>query len=1052
MLRAFGDCVIDPSCFDLRRRGKVVKLEPKVFDVLLHLIEHLDRVVTKQELLDELWPGEAVSDSVLPRCIAAMRRAVGDTRARQRVIATVHGRGYRFVASLKEVEAAASDLGSESTKSSLSVPGSEAPRHVAVPPDSDFVGREAAMKRLAAGLERAEAGQGGISLVVGEPGIGKTRIADEISVIAAEAGFEVLIGRCYEGEGAPAYWPWVQILRDAAVGTEDNEMLRSLVGGGAADLAQLLPDLDVRLGSPKGVSGPDGEQARFRLYDAATRFLVARTGGAPLLLILDDLHWADASSLGLLRFLVGQTTKARMLVIATYRDVDVRRGHPLADLLGALARTSHCDRVALSGFDESEITSFVSHLMGESPGANFVTTMREMTEGNPFFLREIVRLIADQGDAAALDSERLHVLRLPQGIRDAIGRRLDALSPECNEMLRGASVIGRSFRIGQLAPLLDLPDSQGLEGLLELLAEALDAGLIVETARGSFCFAHALTRQTLYEELRVPQRIALHRRAGEALERSLEASSRTSDENLAELAHHFFEAAPGGDVHKAIAYAVCGAEASHRKRAYDEAVGFYERALEALTLRVPVDDERRAELLLALGEAQFTAGARDRALASLGHCVELARQLGRPELMARAAIAIRAFGELGSPPGEGVIELLHESLDALPADADRLRSQLVSRLGGAAASSIAEREVLARRALELAERSGDPIALRDAWSAKWWATLGPDRVAERYDVVRAYRGLAQQTNDPRNRLLALECEVGADLVRGDFQATERNLGEYEEVAAELRQPIFIFMGMNYRTSWLINRGRFAEAEARVEEAYAYGKDIVPFAAAVCKGQLFWSRSNRGGETLATGEELEELLRNTLMQKPVERLFLAMLHFSTNRDVSGAYELVKDIDFRSIDRDEHWLLAMTTLADIATEMGDREIMEWLYGALSPYSDLIAIHDLLRAGRGSVASSVGFLAQGLGDLDDAVGFFERAIDLEEAADMRPGLVVSRLRFAHALRRRDAPQDAERAARLLTLASQESEALGLGPGVRGSGFRDLGRTGKSPPDSAA
>ncbi len=199
MLRAFGDCVIDPSCFDLRRRGKVVKLEPKVFDVLLHLIEHLDRVVTKQELLDELWPGEAVSDSVLPRCIAAMRRAVGDTRARQRVIATVHGRGYRFVASLKEVEAAASDLGSESTKSSLSVPGSEAPRHVAVPPDSDFVGREAAMKRLAAGLERAEAGQGGISLVVGEPGIGKTRIADEISVIAAEAGFEVLIGRCYEG-------------------------------------------------------------------------------------------------------------------------------------------------------------------------------------------------------------------------------------------------------------------------------------------------------------------------------------------------------------------------------------------------------------------------------------------------------------------------------------------------------------------------------------------------------------------------------------------------------------------------------------------------------------------------------------------------------------------------------------------------------------------------------------------------------------------------------------------------------------------------------------
>ncbi len=146
---AFGDCVIDPSCFELRRRGKVVKLEPKVFDVLLHLIEHLDRVVTKHELLDGLWPGEAVSDSVLPRCIAAMRRAVGDTRARQRVIATVHGRGYRFVASLKEIEATASDPGSESKENSHSVPSGAPLRHAPPSPDSDFVGREDAMKRLA---------------------------------------------------------------------------------------------------------------------------------------------------------------------------------------------------------------------------------------------------------------------------------------------------------------------------------------------------------------------------------------------------------------------------------------------------------------------------------------------------------------------------------------------------------------------------------------------------------------------------------------------------------------------------------------------------------------------------------------------------------------------------------------------------------------------------------------------------------------------------------------------------------------------------------------
>jgi len=1051
---AFGDCVVDGSCFELRRRGKSVKLEPKVFDVLVYLIEHRDRVVTKRELLDALWAGEAVSDSVLPRCIAAIRRAVGDTRTRQRTIATVHGRGYRFIAPLDE-EGSISDDGTTPSEASgagdqrgpvvtASTAGSDGSVGVSSRP-SDFVGRVDALERLRRMLGRSVEGEGSIALIVGEPGIGKTRLAEELSIVARDGGTEVLVGRCYEGEGAPPYWPWVQILRQAVAGVRDEGTLRAELGTGAGDLAELVPELREQLGALPAVEGPGGEQARFRLYDAVARFFQARAQSAPLLLILDDLHWADASSLGLLRFLARQVATGRMLVVGTYRDVDVRRGHPLADLLGALARENACERIALVGLDETEIGVYVRLLSGEMPRTELVSTLADMTEGNPFFLHEIVRLLAEEGVAASADSGVVQALELPQGVKDAIGRRLDTLSSDCNDMLRAAAVLGRVFRSGVVEAMLGAPAAAGGrdEAILELLGEALEAGVIVEAAHGSYAFAHALTRQTLYEELRAPQRIVLHRRAGEVLGQGVDPG-RADDETLAELAHHFFEAAPGGDVDRAIEFALAAAAASRRKFAYDEAVAFLERALEAFTLRVPVDEAKRAELTLALGEARFTAGHRREAIETLVEAADLARSLGRVDLMADAGIAIRGFGELGTPPTEEVVRLLHDALEALPEDDLARRARVLSRLNnGSAARTMEERDRISREALELAERSGDAIALRDALFARWWATLGPDRIDERYEVARALHGLAEQTDDRRTQLLALEIEIGADLLRGDFESTERNFVEFERVASELRQPVFIFMGMNYRTSWLINRGRYAEAEQRVAEAYEYGRDVVPFADVMCKGQLYWSRGSRGVDTdpVLSAREFGELLSQSLGQKPIAvEVFSTMLHYSIDRDAIGARERLADLDYRSIERDEHWLLVMSILGEIARGAGDREMMEWLHDQLLPFAELIAIHDLMRAGRGSVKSVLGVLAAGLGDLETAIERLEEAVDKERAADMRPSMFVSQLELARSLRARGEEGDAERAEGLIAEVGREVRAEGIGPGTQVHGLLSI------------
>jgi DNA-binding winged helix-turn-helix (wHTH) protein len=276
VIYAFAEFELDVALFQLRRRGEVVKLAPKAFDLLHYLLQHRDRVVAKGELLDELWRGEHVTEAVLPTTVAAIRKALQSGRSRPEAIQTVHGRGYRFVAPVDAREA----------------PG-EAPVETGL-----FVGRDAVMLALRAELDEVLAGRGRVTMLVGEPGIGKTRTAEELAHEARRRGARVAEARCHEGEGVPAFWPWVQILR-ALVKELPGTRLREQLGAGAADIAPLLPELRQRLpGLPDAVT-LDSEQARFRLFDSIALFLLNASRTRPLLLLLDDLHWADEPSLRL---------------------------------------------------------------------------------------------------------------------------------------------------------------------------------------------------------------------------------------------------------------------------------------------------------------------------------------------------------------------------------------------------------------------------------------------------------------------------------------------------------------------------------------------------------------------------------------------------------------------------------------------------------------------------------------------------------------------------------------------------------------------------------
>ena len=499
------------------------------------------------------------------------------------------------------------------------VPVAEAPAESGHAARGAFVGREEELEELLQGFADAVAGRGRIFLLVGEPGIGKSRLADEVLRHARAHGAEALAGRCWEGGGAPAYWPWMQSIREY-VRTADLDALRLQLGSGVADVAQIIPEVRERLPDTSEPGALESESARFRLFDSTAAFIRNAAAQRPWVLVLDDLHAADEPSLLLLRFLAGELAGANVLVVGTYRDVDPTVRDPLASTLSELARERVTRRIHLTGLTKSDVARYLELETRATPSSDLATAIHDETEGNPLFVGEVVRLLAAEGDLANVDSKTLSTLGIPQGVREVIGRRLRSLSDEGAELLALASVLGREFRVDVLERLA----KSHVDRVLEALDEAMSARLVmpVPGTLGRQRFAHALIRDTLYDDMTTPRRVLLHRRAAEALE---EVYAANPEPHLAELTHHYFEAAPGGDVDKALSYADRAASRALGLLAFEEAARFYELALQVLELKPAGDAAARCEILLGLGEAQARAGDEAASSAAFLEAAELAR-------------------------------------------------------------------------------------------------------------------------------------------------------------------------------------------------------------------------------------------------------------------------------------------------------------------------------------------------------------------------------------------------------------------------------------------
>lgn len=886
---------------------------------------------------------------------------------------------------------------------------------------------------LEALLARAAKGHGAIVALAGEPGIGKTHCAQALA--SRVSGAVVLWGRCNEEPGAPPYWPWLQILR-AWLETHDDTVLRSTLGTAAAPIADILPELEARLGrqAPQRPS-PDPRQQRFRLFDAISGFCQRVAAIEPLLLIIDNLHWADASSLRLLEFLAAGLGTSRILLLVTYRDIELGRRHPLSATLGDLARHSHFQRLRLAGLSRQETAALVLQAGGGGLSPALLDALHTQTEGNPLFIIETTRLLVQEGlldrtappTAAALGPQ---TIRIPEGVRDVIGRRLNRLSPLANRILTLAALIGRGFELTLLERVLERRLGSTLE---KAIAESLEAHVLEPAdAAGRLQFSHALIRETLYEEIAPPERSRLHLQVAQAIE----ALHGADDElHLPALAYHYASALPGGDPGHAAEIARRAALCANRQLAHEEAARLYRLALQALVQGPSRDNAgvvpKRAELLNALGQALAAAGEYLQAREAYREALDLARAAGASDTMATAALGFEAASWAPGLPGQAAARLLRAALDAQDGEDSTIRAQLLSALTRALIFSGEDTQaaLVHEQALGMARRCSDAptlvAALMATLSLRWHTQHSAQRLRDATEAI----DLAERAGDATHALEARAWQLFELMELGDLTNWRAALARFERRAQEAGQPFPRYVAATSRATHALMQGRFEDAECLIAQALQLGRHMPGLDAPGVYGmQMFTLRSEQG----RLGE-LAPLVRSLVAGMPegsAWRPGLALLYaeIGLRAEAQREFDALAADDFGVIRQDGLRTGSLAYLAQVCAWLGERKRAASLYELLRPYDGRNLLIGTTVACLGAAASLLGLLATTLHRWDEAQRHFESALALNAAQGAEPALAHTRLRFAAMRLARKDLGDEEAARQLLTEAHAAAMRLDM------------------------
>jgi len=992
----FGENRLDLESGELWRAGQRVRVRRKVWDVLRYLVDHPGRLVTKDELLAAVWPGVSVNEEAVARHVREVRLALGDTEKPATCIEIEYGRGFRFVASLRYGTTGASAAHSGSAHvgrelladiwRSLGVHESEAA--VAAGSES-LIGRAGDLAAVEEALGQVPSGGTRLIEFVGDAGIGKTRLVAAAVRRALGAGFAVLAGRCFEGEGRPPFWPWVQalrlLLRRLPVATVRNEL-----GESAGGLAQILSEF-----GPQPAAGIDAEQARLRLFDAVTALLRQAGRQQPLLLVLEDVHWADPASIALLQT-VAYETGLPLLIIVTSRPDEPDAAPWAGRAFDRLRREGLCERRILQGLDLDDSAALLADLAGTAVDADLVRGLWERTRGNPYFLAELWRHLSDTGTAAdsfARESQ-VDANLLPAGVRSTLGQRLERLAPATRAVLAAASVQGVEFQLEAVTQVGSQPEAD----VLGALEEAAARGMVDELPglAGRFRFTHALTAEVIYSSLSAARRARLHAAFG----KWIEARTAGADERVAEIAFHLTRSADPELANKAVDYARRASRQADAACAYESAALHLERALGVLEATVAAESEpgmrRRYEVLVELAECHERAGDGARTRSRAGEAVAVARLLGDDALAARAALI---GGSLWHTADAASIRRLEDALGALGPGEQVLRALLQARLARQLYFEPAtreRREALCREAQRVAHSLGESQVLGLVLVDCLEALYHVDALSELERLADRLYAVATIADDTRLRLEAHCWRIALSLQRGHITDAAEETSRLRALADETRRPRFIALAHTFSASLAIAYGDFERAEEQARAAARLNQRIHPYHSSwVAFLQLFTIRREQGrAEELHSDDDAirppsaDDAGFAVFAQAARWQVPFALSEQGRSEEAHRSFtDLMAKLDELPPENARNSRLAsLVSLVDVCASVGDAAAAARLLPLVQPYSGQWVVVGFGAVCGASLHNTFGLLEGVLGRRDAARAHFEKALaehDRERAA---------------------------------------------------------------------
>jgi len=649
------------------------------------------------------------------------------------------------------------------------------PRAFALAPRFPLAGRAEQAERLRTAWKEAAAGTCRTGRIAGEPGVGKTRLAAELARAVDEDGAFVLLGRCDDGIGMP-YQPFVEALSHV-VGHASDADLPSLLGAGAGELCRLVPEIGSRIAGVSPTQA-DPESERYLLFEAVATCLSSLAQVAPVLLVLDDLHWAAEQTLRLLRHVLRSERSSSLLLLVTYRDTEVDRTHPLGALLADLRRDEGVDRLSLHGLDDEGIVELVERATGRElndQARALARAVREETGGNPFFAIEVLVSLAERGsiyqgaDGVWRSDVAVEHLGIPEGVKEVVGQRLSALPPSCDSVLHVAAVAGQEFELDLVARMV----GDDLEGVIDALESARAAGLLDDLGGRPvrYRFAHALVQQTLLDEIPTARRLRTHRAAAEAIE-ELRASS--MERYLAALARHWYEA--GTEPERAFGSSMAAARQATEQFAYPEALQWLAQVADLLD-DADASTESRVDVAILTGEVMRRSGDEQHREVLLV-AGRQAAGIGDAERMAQAALANgRGFQSDVSGTDLDRVAALRDSVEAIGDSNQGLRAQLLVRLAVESLYSTDHDELLGLvdEAMVAARASADPAVIASVLEDRHNVLLAPDTLSLRREGALELLELAGVTSDQRTLAVALSQNYFWKIEEGDVEGAKRDV-------------------------------------------------------------------------------------------------------------------------------------------------------------------------------------------------------------------------------------------------------------------------------------